>query len=59
MSREISIELEEIDCPRGLFLDILGVGLGDAYNFAERMYECSVRLTENHFDRGERYAFFA
>ena len=54
---EIDCPEGEIDCPRGLFLGILDAGYRDVQNLAEKMYECSVRLTEEHFDRKDRYAF--
>lgn len=48
----------EIDCPEGLFLDVLGVGAGlGKPTLIEIMYECSVEVTDNHLDRGDRYAF--
>ena len=55
---EIDFPEGEIGCPRGLFLDILGVGCRDVQNLAEIMCENSARLTKEHFDRGDRYAFY-
>jgi len=47
--------LGEIECPEGLFIDVLGVGCGRTENVFEGMLEHSRRLTEKFLDSGERY----
>ena len=56
MLGETGVKLGEIDCPEGLFLDVLDVDFADAENSAEGMYENSAKLTEEYFDKGDRYS---